>query len=210
MNDLVEKGVNKHIDPSKDQITLDDVRVGYVESLYIMLNKPSGVITAREDATHKTVLDLIEDYGNRKLFPVGRLDKDTEGMLLITNDGEFNHSLMSPKKHVSKTYYAEIQGCVEDKHIDTFNQGVVLEDGYQCMPAKLRIIESDECSKVEVVIEEGKYHQVKRMFQSIDCQVVYLKRIAIGNLPLDPMLPVGHYRELNKDEIDLLYQKPQS
>lgn len=168
-----------------------------------MLNKPKGVITATEDRRLRTVLDLIdEEYLRFIPSPVGRLDKDTEGLLLLTNDGMLNHNLTSPRKHVDKEYYAEILGKVGIKDIEAFNEGVVLDDGYKTMPAELKILEAAPVSKVIVKIKEGKFHQVKRMFEAVDKKVIYLKRLSMGNLKLDEGLRPGEYRELTNQEVE--------
>ena len=169
-----------------------------------MLNKPAGVISATEDKFSETVVDLIKSSKRKDLFPVGRLDKDTEGLLLLTNDGDLAHKLLSPKKRISKVYYARIDGRVTNEDIDTFKQGVTLEDGYETMPADLTILRSDESSEIELTIYEGKFHQVKRMFESIGKEVTYLRRLSMGPIELDENLLLGEYRALTADEINLL------
>lgn len=187
-----------------DQIVFDDFEINYQEYNYIMLHKPTGVVSATKDNVSKTVLDLIEDKQGKKLFPVGRLDKDTEGLLLITNDGELAHQLLSPKKHVDKVYYAKIKGIVTQSDIDAFQEGVKIEEEYITLPAQLRIIQSNEISEIELVIQEGKFHQVKRMFEAVGKEVLYLKRLSMGGLSLDPDLLPGEYRFLSKDELKAL------
>lgn len=167
-----------------------------------MLHKPAGVVSATRDKFTETVVDLI-DSPNKDLFPVGRLDKDTEGLLIITNDGDLGHRLLSPKNKIPKVYYARINGPLEDKHIELFEQGVDLGD-FTAMPAKLTIIESGEESEVSVTVYEGKFHQVKRMFEAIDREVVYLKRMSMGSLQLDESLKPGEYRPLTEEELALL------
>lgn len=201
VNDEVIRKVGYSINESKDLVAFDGHLINFVEHVYLIMNKPAGVITARHDDMHQTVMDLIQGYGNRKLFPVGRLDKDTEGMLLITDDGEFNHQLMAPKKHVTKTYYVEVKGQVLEEHVGLFQKGITLDDGYLCQPAALEIITSGEISMVHLTISEGKYHQVKRMFKSLNMTVQYLKRIAIGSLTLAPDLHIGDYREMTEAEL---------
>ncbi|KAF6510537.1 Ribosomal small subunit pseudouridine synthase A [Geobacillus stearothermophilus] len=172
-----------------------------------MMNKPSGVVSATEDAVEETVVDLLEEEDRAfSPFPVGRLDKDTEGLLLLTNDGQLAHQLLSPKKHVPKTYFAVVDGEVTEADVAAFQRGVVLDDGYETKPAKLVVLKSGLRSDVEVTITEGKFHQVKRMFQAVGKRVVYLKRIQMGPLPLDPDLAVGEYRELTDEEVDMLKQ----
>jgi 16S rRNA pseudouridine516 synthase len=167
-----------------------------------MMNKPKGVISATEDDYDKTVVDLLSD--EMKIFepaPVGRLDKDTEGLLLITNDGELNHLLLSPRRHVPKKYYAKIEGIVVDEDKIKFKEGVVLDDGYRTMPAELNIINSNVESEIEVILHEGKFHQVKRMFEAVGKKVIYLKRLEMGTLKLDENLKTGEYRELSEEEL---------
>lgn len=206
INDEICRKVGELIWPEKDSVTLNGAIVRYQSNVYLMMHKPAGVISATTDSKHDTVIDLVaEVYGNRKLFPVGRLDIDTEGLLLITDDGDFNHALMAPNKHVDKTYYAKIQGTVLKEYENTFSDGIVLEDGYKCKPGFLEILNSDDTiSEVQLTIQEGKYHQVKRMFEALNMKVVYLKRIRIGNLNLDSTLMLGEFRELTEDEIILL------
>ena len=171
-----------------------------------MMNKPDGVVSATFDNYDETVIDLLEEEDKVfEPFPVGRLDKDTVGLLLLTNDGELNHKLISPKKHVDKVYYAQIDREVDKKDINAFEKGIVLDDGYKCMPGKLEILDSTEDgSNVLVTIQEGKFHQVKRMFQSREKKVVYLKRQSFGPIDLDEELKEGEYRELTDEEINLL------
>ncbi|WP_100373821.1 pseudouridine synthase [Bacillus sp. FJAT-45037] len=201
------KDGKEQVDPEKQEVSVFGEVVLYKPFLYLMLNKPQGVISATEDEQHRTVLDLL-DEGTLMydLFPVGRLDKDTEGFLLITNDGQFSHSLMSPKKHVKKTYYAIIAGEVTDEDVQAFSDGVTLEDGYVTKPGELRILSKGTISEIELEITEGKYHQVKRMFEAVDKKVTFLKRIAIGGLVLDSTLKKGEYRELTVAEHSLLFE----
>jgi 16S rRNA pseudouridine516 synthase len=190
------------VDPVQDQITVDGEQVHYREFIYLMLNKPQGVISATEDSRERTVLDLLEQqYRNFEPFPVGRLDKDTEGLLLLTNDGKLAHNLLSPRKHVPKTYFAEVEGAVTDEDKSAFATGVTLDDGYVTMPAELTILKAGEVSKIELTIMEGKFHQVKRMFQAVGKKVVFLKRISMGPLLLDEYLEAGAYRELTAEEL---------
>lgn len=181
--------------------------VSYDEFEYYMLNKPAGVISASEDDRESTVIDLIDEQKRRDLFPVGRLDRDTEGLLLITNDGALAHRLLSPKHHVDKTYYVEVSGILNESDVDLFGQGLVLTDGLECLPADLEILSvSDEeyTSEAEITIREGKFHQVKRMFASIGAEVLYLKRLSMGPLTLDPELGPGEYRRLTSEELTTL------
>ena len=178
--------------------------VTYEEFVYYMLNKPAGVISASEDDREPTVVDLITELKRKDLFPVGRLDRDTEGLLLITNDGALAHSLLSPKHHVDKVYYAKVSGILSGSDIDLFRDGLVLTDGLECLPAELEILSvSDEeyTSEAQITIREGKFHQIKRMFSSIGAEVIYLKRLSMGPLTLDPDLAPGEYRRLTTDEV---------
>ena len=196
------------VDSENDIIVFDGEEVKYREFVYIMLNKPDGYISATFDKHDPIVLDLIDpSYYAFEPFPVGRLDKDTEGLLILTNDGKLSHRVLSPKKHVPKTYYAKIDGVVTQEDIIAFENGVTLDDGYETMPAQLKILKSDEQSEIELTIHEGKFHQVKRMFESVDKKVVYLKRISMGKLKLDDSLSLGEYRELTEDEIKLLEER---
>jgi 16S rRNA pseudouridine516 synthase len=184
-----------------DQVSFDNRLVGYVQNQYIMLHKPAGVVSATNDNVSKTVLELITDKVSKDLFPVGRLDKDTEGLLLITNDGDLAHRLLSPKKHVNKVYYAKVRGRVTQKDKDAFLQGVDIKDEEPTMPAVLNILVSDDISEVELTLHEGRFHQVKRMFEAVGKEVIYLKRLSMGSLVLDPDLKAGEFRELTEQEL---------
>ncbi len=194
------------IDPDKAVIKLDGEEIKYRKFIYLIMNKPSGVVSATVDNHDETVIDLLEEkYHSFKPFPIGRLDKDTVGLLLITNDGELNHKLIAPKNHVDKVYYAEINKFIDDKDIASFKKGVTIDDGYKCMPAILEVLNANENgSEVMVTIQEGKFHQVKRMFESVDKKVVFLRRVSFGPLKLDENLPEGQYRELSEEEINSL------
>ncbi|HCC06652.1 MAG TPA: 16S rRNA pseudouridine(516) synthase [Clostridiales bacterium] len=189
------------VDENDQVIEFDGKMIQYRKHRYYMLNKPAGYITATEDKFDSTVMDLLDIPNKKDFFPVGRLDKDTEGLLIITNDGEFVHNVLSPKKHVSKTYYAKINGKAYNQHIEKFKEGIVLEDRYECLPSELEIISSADISEIKLIIYEGKFHQVKRMFEAIDMKVIYLKRIAMGLLELDDNLKLGNYKELNMEEV---------
>lgn len=202
VNDKIIKDGKIHVDPDNDLIQVNGETVIYKEYIYLLMNKPQGVISATFDTREKTVVDILEKEDQLfEPFPVGRLDKDTEGLLLLTNDGELGHRLTTPKSEIEKNYYAEIQGVVTESDIETFKQGIVLDDGYTCKPAKLKIIKSADISEIEVIITEGKFHQVKRMFEAVGKKVVYLKRIRMGKLELDETIALGTYRELNEDEL---------
>jgi len=171
------------------------------------MNKPAGVISATLDNRYETVIDLLPDeYKTFNLFPVGRLDIDTEGLLIITNDGELAHMLLSPKNQVPKIYYAIVDGVVTEKDVMAFNEGVILDDGYKTLPAKLKILKQGNRSEVEIEIYEGKFHQIKRMFDAVGKKVKYLRRISIANVKLDENLKSGEFRELNQEELDMLYE----
>ncbi|WOV88547.1 pseudouridine synthase [Sporosarcina oncorhynchi] len=194
-----------HVDEKNDEVTLFGEKIVYREFIYLMMHKPQGVISATEDNRDRTVIDLLEDeYRHFEPFPVGRLDKDTEGLLLITNDGKLTHELLSPKKEVPKMYFAHIEGVVTEDDSKRFAQGVTLDDGYFTKPGQLRILKSDEISEIELTITEGKFHQVKRMFEAVGKKVIYLKRMSMGPLKLDESLQLGEYRELTEEEIAML------
>ncbi|MCL6587600.1 MAG: rRNA pseudouridine synthase [Anoxybacillus sp.] len=206
VDDIIVKDPKTQVNPSEQTVTVWGEEVEYKQFIYFMMNKPPGVISATEDM-EETVIDLLEEEDRVFApFPVGRLDKDTEGLLLLTNDGQLAHQLLSPKKHVPKTYFAIIDGEVTKEDIETFRRGVVLDDGYETKPAKLVILSAGLRSEVEVTITEGKFHQVKRMFQAVGKRVVYLKRIQMGPLSLDPTLALGEYRELTEEEVEQLKQ----
>lgn len=205
INEMVVKDAKQHVDPNKETVTLYGETVEYKEYIYLMMNKPPGVLSATEDHAVETVIDLLEmDDQVYEPFPVGRLDKDTEGLLLITNDGKLAHRLLSPKKHVPKTYFAVIDGEVTESDVSAFQQGVTLDDGYETKPGELAILKSGVRSDIELTITEGKFHQVKRMFEAVGKRVVYLRRISMGPLLLDETLELGEYRELTEEEVELL------
>lgn len=189
--------------PEDTTLELDGKPVSYSTFTYLMLNKPTGVISATEDKCDKTVVDLLPPpYNSMGLFPVGRLDKDTVGLLILTNDGEFAHNSLAPKKHVSKTYYVEARGSFSADLADIFEKGVVLEDGSICKSAHLHIIENnDTLMKCSLTITEGKFHQIKRMFAANGGRVEYLKRVSFGKIALDSELEEGCFRPLNDEEM---------
>ncbi|OCX60339.1 16S rRNA pseudouridine(516) synthase [Lysinibacillus sp. AR18-8] len=192
-----------HVDPEKQIVSVFGERVVYTEFVYFIMNKPPGVISATEDLRDETVIDLLEPlHQHFQPFPVGRLDKDTEGLLLLTNDGQLAHNLLSPKKHVPKVYYAQIEGVVTEEDAEKFANGVELDDGYVTKPGKLVILKSAQQSEIELTIQEGKFHQVKRMFEAVGKRVTYLKRISMGSLKLDENLALGEYRELTAKELN--------
>ena len=183
---------------AEDEVSMDGVSVEYEEYVYYMLNKPAGVISATEDARERTVLDLISERQRKGLFPVGRLDRDTEGLLLITNDGGLAHRLLSPRHHVDKVYYARLDGPVGEAEKALFAQGLIVDETLTALPAELEILEP--ATEVRVTIREGKFHQVKRMFEAVGREVLYLKRLSMGPLALDESLPQGAYRRLTAEE----------
>lgn len=201
----IVKDSGMHVNPKESVIEVSGEILKYRESIYIMLNKPQGVVSATYDNKLKTVIDVLPDeYKCFDLFPAGRLDIDTEGLLLMTNDGQLAHELLAPKKHVPKRYYAVIDGRVSSEDVDAFKEGVVLDDGYKTLPADLFILKSDNISEIEIVIYEGKFHQIKRMFEAVGKKVKYLKRMQMGGLKLDETLKTGQCRELSGEEVSLL------
>lgn len=209
VNGVTEKKSERKISPASDTVTVDGRSVTYVAYEYYMLHKPQGVVSATEDKRHETVVDLITDRRRDDLFPVGRLDIDTEGLLILTNDGDLAHQLLSPKKHVDKVYYAKIEGMLPEDAGDRIRKGLVLSDGTETLPAELELVkaargEEDQLSEVLLTIHEGKFHQVKRMFETLGCHVVYLKRLSMGGLLLDEKLKPGEYRPLTAEELDTL------
>ena len=208
VNDKVISNPGTQVDTDVDKIEFNNEVVNYREFVYIMMNKPDGYLSATFDKRDPIVLDLIDSsYLAFEPFPVGRLDKDTEGLLVLTNDGQLAHRVLSPKKHVPKTYYAKIQGKVTEEDILAFEKGVILDDGYETMPSQLKILKSDDMSEIELTIHEGKFHQVKRMFESVGKKVVYLKRLSMGKLKLDESLGLGEYRELTEEEVKLIEER---
>lgn len=205
VNGEPEKDPSFHVDPERDEVSLLGEEVVYREFIYLMMNKPPGVISATEDVKDRTVIDLLDrEVRHFAPFPVGRLDKDTEGLLLLTNDGQLAHNLLSPKKEVPKKYFARVSGVVTEEDIRQFANGVTLDDGYETKPGELVILRSAPVSEIELTITEGKFHQVKRMFEAVDKKVVYLKRMTMGTLHLDPRLRLGEYRELTEEELQEL------
>ena len=206
VNGELVKDNGMQVDPEADKIVVNGEEIFYRKYIYLMMNKPDGVVSATVDNRDETVIDLLEvEHQVFNPFPVGRLDKDTVGLLLLTNDGELNHRLISPKWKVDKIYYAKIDKKVTEVDIKMFENGITLDDGYVCKEAKLEILEATEDgSEVMITIQEGKYHQVKRMFEAVGKTVVYLKRVEFGTLKLDEDLEEGEYRELTEEEINIL------
>lgn len=185
----------------EQSVCVEGKLLSYTELEYYMLNKPAGCVSARTDERCQTVLNLILSKKRKDLFPVGRLDKDTEGLLLITNDGQLAHKLLSPKRHVDKTYEAKVRGRVTLEHVKRFREGLDIGEDRLTLPASLEIRSSGEISKVRVTVQEGKYHQIKRMFHAVGCEVLYLKRLSMGSLVLDGSLKPGEYRPLTEEEL---------
>ncbi len=208
INGEVCKKPETQIDENADKIICNGKEIHYEKFRYYMLNKPAGYVSATNDNLHPTVIDLLKDSVNTTgLFPVGRLDIDTEGLLIITNDGKLSHELLSPGKHVGKTYYAKINGYVTKSNILDFKNGIDIGDDKPTLPARLIIKDVDKSagtSEIFLTITEGRFHQVKRSFAALGMEVVYLKRISMGALKLDESLPSGSFRELSPEEITLL------
>ena len=205
VNGVPEKKTERKIDPETDEVTFDGQAVSYRAMEYIMLYKPQGVISATEDKRHRTVIDLLSGENRSDLFPVGRLDIDTEGLLLLTNDGDLTHRLLAPGKHGDKVYFARIEGKLPETAVEQMAAGLTLTDGTPVMPGKLEILKQwEKGAEILLTIQEGKFHQVKRMFEALGCQVVFLKRLSMGSLKLDPELKPGEYRPLTEEELELL------
>ena len=204
----VQKDPAFKVDPDRSQTAVDGTVQRYRAQRYYMLNKPMGVITASRDERHDTVLELFPDELRRGLCAVGRLDKDSEGLLLITDDGDYVHRVITPKKHVPKVYFARTDGQPTSADAERFAQGVVLGDGTQCLPARLECL--PEQGGCRVTVYEGKYHMVKRMLAGCGTPVLQLHRLSIGALTLDPTLAPGAYRELSAEEAMLVFEEPAS
>lgn len=205
VNGLPAVDAGMKVDPDRDDVRVDGERIVFREFVYLMMNKPPGVVSATEDRREPTVVDLLSpEYRRFDVFPVGRLDKDTVGLLLLTNDGRLAHELLSPRRHVPKTYRVEVDGVLSECEAEAFARGVRLDDGYVARPAELRIVSAAERSRAEVTVVEGKFHQIKRMFRALGKQVTFLERIRFGPLELDRSLARGEYRELTEEEIERL------
>lgn len=203
---IVSKPEQK-IDPINDEVRHKGTIISYEPYVYYMFHKPKGCVSATKDNVYPTVISYIDNPKGYELFPVGRLDVDTEGLLLITNDGALAHELLSPRKHVAKTYYAKIDGAVTKEDVLQFAKGVDIGETKPTLPASLEIIQTGEVSEIQITITEGKFHQVKRMFEAVGKQVTYLKRISMGELKLDETLMPGEYRKLTTEEIKGLKEK---
>ena len=203
------KSAEDKVDPAVSMVEVDGEDIGYRAFTYIMLHKPAGVLTATEDKRQRTVMDLLPAHLQRlDLAPVGRLDKDTEGLLLITDDGDLAHRLLAPKSHVDKVYYAELNAPLDDAAVAAFEQGITLADGTECMSAGLQLLEDG--TKVLITLREGKFHQVKRMTAACGATVLYLKRLSMGALRLDESLAPGEHRFLTNEEVCLIGGKTES
>lgn len=203
VNGIPERSPEYKLDIQKDLVEVNGRQISYAQQEYYMLNKPAGVVSATEDKKDMTVLDLIQEKQRKDLFPVGRLDKDTEGLLLITNDGLLAHQLLSPKKHVKKTYFVRVENPVSPEDIKILEEGVDIGEEKRTLPAEISCL-SPEKNSLCLTIKEGKFHQIKRMFQAVDNKVLYLKRLSMGSLTLDETLDPGEYRPLTKEEIKRL------
>lgn len=207
INGEIQKRPETKLDIAKDKVSFHGEEISYQEYVYYILHKPAGYVSAVKDNLYPTVLSLIDNPQGFQLFPVGRLDLDTEGLLLITNDGTLAHELLSPKKHVEKTYYARIDGKITEEDQRRFAEGLDIGDEKDTLSAKLEILKSGEKSEITVTITEGRYHQVKRMFEAVGKKVTYLKRIQMGRLKLEETLGPGTYRALTEEEIRLLKER---
>ncbi|MBO0482927.1 pseudouridine synthase [Candidatus Enterococcus courvalinii] len=211
VNDKVIKSDKFQVKELTDEIAYLDEKLTYQKNFYYLLNKPAGVVSATQDNYDETVLDLLNDFDYREdLFPVGRLDKDTEGLLLITNDGALAHRLLSPKKHVEKEYFAKVAGVMTAEDIQAFSKGLVISQGEETLPAVLMIDavnEVEQTSEIRLILHEGKFHQVKRMVKAVGKEVTYLKRIRMGNVVLPADLALGEYRELTVEELVKIQEK---
>ena len=197
--------VSNNVDATLQVITVNGTQIHDDSQKYYMLNKPQGVISATTDKEHTTVIDLFANENIEGLYPLGRLDGDTEGLLLVTNNGPLGYRMLNPDQHIEKEYYVEVNGPLDEDAVETFKRGVVFHGGYQCKPSTLTILESsDTLSLATVTISEGKFHQVKKMFLCVGVKVTYLKRIRFGEFVLDETLAPGEYRELNEAELQLV------
>lgn len=207
VNGRAEKSPKTQINETADEVVVSGQKLTYEKFVYYLLNKPKGYISATEDERHKTVLDLLDETARQKeVFPVGRLDIDTHGLLLLTNNGKLAHAMLSPKKHVEKIYRAQVAGLMNQSDVERFARGIELK-GFTCQPAQLKILEVDEekeTSLVEITLAEGKFHQVKRMVAACGKEVTDLQRLSMGPLQLDPELALGEWRRLTEEEMKSL------
>lgn len=206
-NEIIHDGSLK-INPETDKVIIDGKKIEYRDKIYIILNKPQGYICATEDKSEKTVIDLLDDiYRIKNIFPAGRLDKDTVGMVLITNDGNLSHEILSPKKHIPKYYIVKLAEKFKSEYVKFFEHGVSLDGGELCLPAKVKPFENDENTAL-LEIYEGKFHQVKRMFKAVENNVEKLQRIQMGGLAIPVDLGVGEYMEIMHKDVEKLLNKP--
>ncbi|KAA6481660.1 pseudouridine synthase [Bacillus swezeyi] len=212
VDDRIVKDAKEQVDPDSHEVTVYGEPVNYQEFIYLMMNKPQGVLSATEDSRQQTVVDLLDpEFLRFEPFPVGRLDKDTEGLLILTNDGQLSHQLLSPKKHVPKTYEVHVEKPIGQAAAEQLEIGVDIGEGYVTKPAKAVIQKNENgCYRLLLTITEGKFHQVKRMLKAVDHEVIYLKRLKMGDVELDPELLPGEYRELNECELSALKNKRHS
>lgn len=208
VNGIVQKKEDVRTDGDADDIYVNGKRLCFKRYQYIMMNKPGGVVSASSDSKMRTVVDLVPaSLFRRGLFPAGRLDRDTEGLLIITDDGDFAHRMLAPKNHVYKLYEAVVDGSIGEKEIELFKKGICFADGTLCLPAELTVLKQGEHPLTQVRICEGKFHQVKKMFLAIGREVLYLKRVKIGQLALDETLPAGMCREITSDELKSIFEQ---
>ena len=208
VNGITTKDRGFCIDPESAVIKINGEVISLDKYVYIMLNKPEGVVSATKDPAEKTVVDLVpEEFKKKNLFPAGRLDRNTTGFVLITDNGDFAHKILSPKNHIEKTYEARLAEPVSADKLDEVAKGITLGDGTECLPAKVRVLEDTQNPLVEIKICEGKYHQIKRMFAAVGNAVIELKRVKMGNLSLDENLKLGECRLLTKEEVELIKSK---
>ena len=204
VNGSIAADADLKIDPNADELCVNGKTVRYRKYIYLMLNKPQGFISATFDKRHRTVAELVPpELAHTEPFPVGRLDIDTEGLLIMTNDGDLAHRALSPKNHISKVYYAELDADFDEGDIEAFRDGIIIDGGYKTLPAVLE----REGGGARVTIYEGKFHQIKQMFERRGKNVTYLKRVQMGGLPLDETLEPGEIREITEEELDSLWKK---
>ncbi len=205
VNGIITKDRGFCIDPETAEIKINGQTVSLEKYVYIMLNKPEGIVSATKDPKEKTVVDLVPDeYKKKNLFPAGRLDRNTTGFVLITDNGDFAHRILSPKNHIEKTYEARLAEKIDDSSLKEVSEGITLGDGTECLPAKVKVLEAGDNPLIEIKICEGKYHQIKRMFAAVGNAVIELKRVKMGELPLDESLNPGECRLITKQELDLI------
>ncbi len=206
VNGQVSGDISLKVDPDNDDIKIDGQSYTYKKYVYIMINKPKGILSASSDKARETVVDLVKpEYNREGLFPVGRLDKDTTGLLIITDDGDFGHKVISPKSGIEKEYLVTLDKPITDSDIKSLESGVTLADGTVCLPAKVRLADNDP-TKIFMILTEGKYHEIKRMLGVVGIGVNELERVRIGKLYKDNKLKTGQYRELSPGELSLLWK----